>query len=145
MYAFPNSRAAFSIMKKGCAMHSLNDFTFELHILLCQSPWYCHISIEVQKNFYSEYELKSRKKRSQKWHQTSKREPQEEPKSWCRSMSSTCRIPSGHEKDVLQGFRRFQVHSRAEKMGLGMSLCFYFHVWIRVFPPFFYCCFCGVF
>jgi len=26
-------------MNKACAVHSLNDFAFELQILLCHSPW----------------------------------------------------------------------------------------------------------
>lgn len=53
-------------MNKACAMHSLNDFTFELQILLCHSPWYHRITTEVQKKYcYSEYEVNSQKQRSQ--------------------------------------------------------------------------------
>lgn len=132
-------------MKKGCAMHSLNDFTFELQILLCQSPWYCHISIEV---------LKKKKMLLWVWTKISKAKKSEltpnfkdkasgGATSWCRSLlaagsaSSSYRMPCAHKKGVLQGFRKCQVHSMAEKMGFYTSLYFYFHVWIKGFFSFF--------
>lgn len=72
--------------------------------------------------------------------------------SWCRSFlaagsaSSTCRMPCAHKKGALQGFRKCQVHSMAEKMGFYTSLYFYFQVWIRVFFLFYFFlfnwCFC---
>lgn len=44
-------------MNKTCAMHTLKDFTFVLQVPKCHSPVYCHITAEIQKTCYSEYEL----------------------------------------------------------------------------------------
>lgn len=49
MYTSPNSRAGFCVMNKACAMHSLNDFTFELQILLCHRPRYHRFTTEIKK------------------------------------------------------------------------------------------------